>query len=122
MNKWLLALLLVYLLSPCESSAKAITTIDARYDLKKALRQYRQEITDAVEHSVKKRLRILIDSKRGFNVGYLKIPSYIRRLDVTVVIYVLRGRDLIRPIKVNLLHLNRKQVVYQINQNLKIRG
>jgi len=122
MKMWLLALLLAYPFSPYECNAKAITTIDARYDLGQALRQYSEEITEAVEHSIKKRIRILVDGNRGFNVGYLKIPSHVRRVDVSVDIYVYGGREVSEPIQVNLFNLNSKQVVFQINQQLKIRG
>lgn len=104
------------------SNAKSIIIIDARYDLSEALDLYREEITDAVRRSVRKRFRILIDGRKGFNVGYLSIPSFVRTLDVSAVIYVFRGRDVSSPIHVNLISLRRKHVVSKINQKLKIRG
>lgn len=121
-KKMLLTSLLAFLLSSHACGAKAISVIDARYDLQQALQKYREEITEAVERSIKKRIHILINGNRGFNVGYLKIPNHIRRVDISVVIYVFRGREIIKPIQVNLFNLNSKQVVYQINQKLKIRG
>lgn len=104
------------------SNAKSIINIDARYNLDEALEHYRDEITDAVKRSVRKRFRILIDGRKGFNIGYLRLPNHVRTLDVSAVIYVFRGRNISSPIRLNLLSLRRKQVIAKINQQLKIRG
>lgn len=104
---------------PTTSYARSIT-IDARYDLAEALERYRDEITDAHERSVRKRFRILIDAHKGFDVGTLRLPRYVKKLNVSAVIYVYRGRDVSSPISINLFKLNRRRVVAKLNA--KIRG
>ncbi|KJY90362.1 hypothetical protein CWB89_06350 [Pseudoalteromonas piscicida] len=106
------------LMSVNTSYAKSIT-IDARFDMATALEQYRDEITDAHERSIRKRFRILIDARKGFDVGTLRLPRYVKKLHVSAVIYVYRGRDVSSPISINLFKLN-KRVIAKINT--KIRG
>lgn len=95
-------------------------TIDARYDLAEALERYRDEITDAHERSVRKRFRILVDARKGFDIGFLRLPNYVKKLDVSAVIYVYRGRNITSPVSINLFKLNRHRVVARLNT--KIRG
>lgn len=88
--------------------------IDARYDLEAAIELYRNEITDAEKRSINKRFIILVNGKRGFDVGYLRLPNRTMKVDIKAKIYVYRG-DVKKPIRINLFKLNRRRVVAKLN-------
>lgn len=105
---------------PATADSRKIV-IDARY---KPMSEIRQEYEDAVlgksgSHVVNRQIVILIDSKRGFDAGFLQVPRNVKIMRTHVKI-IPNGRTLTRPVSVNLLNLNRSRV-YKINQTLSMR-
>lgn len=95
--------------------------IDAR---DKPLSEVRQEYEQAVlgtngSRVVNRRIVILIDSKRGFDAGFLQVPRN-AKIPRTHIELIPNGRTLRGSISVNLLKLNRARI-YQINQSINIR-
>lgn len=99
--------------------------IDARYDLEKAMDEYRSifapDDNGRFPRVVRESIKIYVNAGRGFNVGWLRLPRDTRYVDVRVTVYAYGGGRLVGRVSFNLFELNDWNTTFNINQELRWR-
>ncbi len=101
-------------------AASSKTVIDARDGVtKKVIEQY-HSLVDGDSPVVRGRVTILIDARKGFDVGVLLIRRKVRLIDLRITVRVYRGGRVRGDIVVNHLELTDPKTIFRINQFTRV--
>ncbi|MCP5278463.1 MAG: hypothetical protein H6935_08885 [Thiobacillus sp.] len=112
--------MLVLLLLAGAYPASADTVIDARRNPEAAADDYRKVIAHGIRHGrLQERITLLVDGRRGFDGGLLRLPNELRTLDVRIRIVVF-GSTVRREIVVGEFELRDPRRLHFITQQLTV--